>query len=332
MYSLLTAQLKPDSMITVEVLDVTSITPRLKHPTIFKHFDELDAGESFVIDNDHDPKPLYYQLLGERGDIFTWEYLEQGPLRWQVKIAKRGNSHPEQTIGAIAAKDMRKAEILKAKGIDFSCGGNKTLKEAATDAGITEEELTTALATADKTPLSPSQDYNTWPLSFLPDYITNTHHHYIRNNLEVIGGLTEKVAQRHGASYPELKRLAQSVPSFLQNLLAHISKQETGVFPAIRDAAQQNNAVSVQHSEHDVINRSVTVLQKEHFIMAEDLAYIRKLTNGYQLPENACNSYTYLYQKLEEMETDLKQYMHIENNILFPKAVALEKEIEHENK
>ncbi len=320
-------------MITVEVLDVTSITPKLKHPTIFKHFDDLDAGESFVIDNDHDPKPLYYQLLGERGDIFTWEYLEQGPVRWQVRIAKRDNSNPGLTIGAIAAKDMRKAEIFRAKGIDYSCGGSKTLKDAAAGAGITEEELAAALATAENKPISASQDTNTWPPGFLPDYIVNTHHRYIRNNVEVISGLMEKVAQRHGSSHPELNRLAQAVPSFLQNLLVHINKQETLVFPAIRHvAAQQNNAASRQPAESGIISRSAPGLQKEHFIMAEDLAYMRKLTNGYQLPEDACNSYTYLYQKLEEMETDLKQYMHIENNILFPKAVALEKEIEHENK
>lgn len=102
-------------MVTAAILDVTRIEPRLKHPTIFKHFDELDTGESFIIDNDHDPKPLYYQLLGERGNIFTWEYLEQGPQRWQVKIAKNANEE------AVAGKDQRKAEVFKAKGIDQHC-------------------------------------------------------------------------------------------------------------------------------------------------------------------------------------------------------------------
>lgn len=106
-------------MVTVEILDVACIEPRLKHPTIFKHFDELNAGESFIIDNDHDPKPLYYQLLGERGNIFTWEYLQQGPQRWQVKIAKHGNGDNDEDI---AEKDKRKAQVFKAKGMDQSCG------------------------------------------------------------------------------------------------------------------------------------------------------------------------------------------------------------------
>lgn len=71
------------------ILDVTVIEPRLKHPTVFARFDELKQGESLTLHNDHDPKPLYYQLVGERGDIFTWEYLEQGPDWWKVKIAKK---------------------------------------------------------------------------------------------------------------------------------------------------------------------------------------------------------------------------------------------------
>lgn len=103
-------------MIRAAILDVTRIEPRLKHPTIFKHFDELEAGESFIIDNDHDPKPLYYQLLGERGNIFTWDYVQQGPERWQVKIAKNA------TKEAIVEKDQRKAEVFKAKGAEQSCG------------------------------------------------------------------------------------------------------------------------------------------------------------------------------------------------------------------
>ena len=75
--------------LNASILDVTIIEPRLKHPTIFARFDELKSGESFTLHNDHDHKPMYYQLVGERGDIFTWEYLEQGPDWWKIKITKR---------------------------------------------------------------------------------------------------------------------------------------------------------------------------------------------------------------------------------------------------
>src|SRR5690606_28825996 len=108
-------QFKLIHMATIDTLDVTKIEPRLKHPTIFEHFDALTAGQSFTIHNDHDPKPLYYQLPGERGNVFTWEYLQSGPEVWLVKIAKNkadedGNI---ETVGSIAAKDYRKAEVFK---------------------------------------------------------------------------------------------------------------------------------------------------------------------------------------------------------------------------
>lgn len=314
-------------MVAAEILDVTQIEPKLKHPTIFKHFDALTDGESFIIDNDHDPKPLYYQLLGERGNIFTWEYLAQGPQRWKVKIAKLANTPGEETIGAIAAKDMRKASVFKAKGIDYSCGGSKTLKQAVAAAGISEEELETALLDAEELPRTASQDFTKWSPQFLTEYISNTHYRYFRDNIELICGLMEKLANRHGNLHPELYRLLQSVPPFLQNLLRHISKEEDAFFPLIMQAAERKKQPSSSNIyEPGSIKQSVFLLQKEHAIIAEDLAYFRRLTDGYSLPEDACNSYTYLYKKLSELEDDLQQYLHVENNVLFPKAIAFEHE------
>ena len=101
------------------ILNVTTLEPKLKHPTIFVKFDELKPGESLILHNDHDPKPLYYQLLGERGNIFTWEYLEQGPKLWRIKISKRTAGEGDETLGEIAAKDLRKAEVFKKYGLDF---------------------------------------------------------------------------------------------------------------------------------------------------------------------------------------------------------------------
>ena len=105
-------------------IDVTVLEPRMKHPTIFNAFDSVSNGDAVVIHNDHDPKPLYYQLLGERGNCFSWTYLLSGPEIWEVEIKK--NDKRDETVGEIAAKDMRKAELLKSLGIDFCCGGKKT--------------------------------------------------------------------------------------------------------------------------------------------------------------------------------------------------------------
>ena len=109
----------------IDILDVTVIEPRLKHPTIFENFDALSEGQAFIIHNDHDPKPLYYQLLGERGNIFRWEYLEEGPEFWKVKISKLDSDKIDPTIGELVASDYRKAEVFRKFGLDFCCGGKK---------------------------------------------------------------------------------------------------------------------------------------------------------------------------------------------------------------
>ena len=313
----------------IERLVVTTIEPKFKHPTIFKWFDALKAGESFIIENDHDPKPLYYELLAERGDIFTWEYLEKGPEVFEVQIAKNPVSETgEETVGSIAAKDIRKAELLKSKGIDFSCGGDKTVKEASADAGISENELRSALTEVSKTPPAPSFDYDKWELDFLADYIVNTHHRYVKENAENLNDMAIKVAEHHGDGHPELNRLATITYHFLQDLLDHIVKEEEVLFPVIKQiVAKTKNAESETNYRIGSLNEPISLLLKEHDIANEDLNFFRKLTDNYTLPEGACNSYRYLFQKMQEFENDFKAHIHLENNILFPKALQMDAEL-----
>ena len=315
-------------MVIAERLIVPQLEPRLKHPTIFQHFDSLEGGESFIIENDHDPKPLYYQLLGQRGPIFTWEYLQQGPDWFIIKIAKNAvekTNEETETVGSIVAKDIRKADVFKAKGIDFCCGGDKTLKEASEEAGINEQELRDALANAGSASVSPSVDYNKWDLDFLADYIVNTHHRYIKENAEVIYGLAVKVAQHHGENHPELNKFAESVHSFLQDLLNHAQKEEKILFPAIKNGVAKKKDPSFSTpTPPGFIRQPVTMMMKEHDMSGEELTYFRKLTNNYALPADACNSYNYLFEKMKEFEDDLHTHIHLENNILFPKALKLD--------
>lgn len=312
-------------MSTTDTLDVTKIEPRLKHPTIFEHFDALNPGENFTIHNDHDPKPLYYQLLGERGNIFSWEYLQEGPQIWLVKIAKNGvdKAGNIETVGSIAAKDYRKAEVFKKFGIDFCCGGEKSLKEASAEAGISEELLKTELEKANLVTTSPSQDYNKWALDFLADYIKNTHHQYVKETAPIINGLADKVANAHGAQHPELIDVAERVKGLMTDLLGHLVKEESILFPNIKTLVSKREQGDKSPLEGS-LNKAIELMHDEHDHAGEDLRYIRKITHDYALPADACNSYVYLFEKLKEFEDDLFRHIHLENNILFPKAIALE--------
>ena len=239
-------------MQTIEenILNVTLLEPRQKHPTIFVRFDELAAGESLTIHNDHDPKPLYYQLLGERGNIFTWEYQEQGPEWWKVKISKRLSTEAEETLGQLAAKDLRKAQVFKKYGLDFCCGGKKTVKEACAEKGLDVTKVEQELQQADTIPSSRPIPYGDWSLDFLADYIVNTHHSYVRKNLPDIKAYAEKVMKVHGSHYPELKRIYQLVEEMYDELTAHLVKEEKVLFPYVKDlVATKNNSIS-QHAQH----------------------------------------------------------------------------------
>ena len=173
------------------ILNVTLLEPRQKHPTIFVRFDELAEGESNHY-NDHDPKPLYYQLLGERGNIFVWEYLEQGPEWWKVKISKRITGESDETLGQIIAKDLRKAQVFKKYGLDFCCGGKKTVKEACTEKGIDVTKVEQELQQTNQLSSSRPLPYTDWSLDFLTDYIVNTHHSYVTKNLPDLTAYAKK--------------------------------------------------------------------------------------------------------------------------------------------
>lgn len=313
-------------METIDILDVTVIEPRFKHPTIFNKFDQLEPGHAFVIHNDHDPKPLYYQLLGERGNIFQWEYLEEGPENWKVKISKNGADNVP-TIGDIAAKDYRKAEVFKKLGIDFCCGGKKTTKEACEEVGITEAYLEAELLKVESSNKA-SQDFNKWDLDFLADYIINTHHRYVSENVEIISGLAQKVAGQHGTSAPEALEVAHVFENMAKELLEHMKKEEEMLFPYIKKlVALKKQGGKIMQSPFGSVQNPITMMENEHEAAGEDFRLIRQATQDYVLPKDACNSFMYLYEKLKEFEDDLHQHIHLENNILFPKAQKLEKEL-----
>ena len=312
-------------------LDVTLLEPRQKHPTIFIRFDELSEGESLTIHNDHDPKPLYYQLLGERGNIFTWEYLEQGPECWKVKIEKSISGKDEQTLGQLVAADLRKAAIFKKYGLDFCCGGKKTVKQACAEKGLDVTKIEHELQHSDRaTTSSRPLPYTDWSLDFLCDYIVNTHHSYVRKTLPDIRTYAEKVKKVHAATHPELIRIFQLVEDIVTELMAHMVKEEKVLFPYIKELVTAVNGTTILHAEHfGTVKNPISRMELEHEMVGKNLAEIRTLTNDYALPTDACASYSLLYRLLAEFEEDLHLHIHLENNILFPRAVELEANRRH---
>ncbi|NQU34796.1 MAG: iron-sulfur cluster repair di-iron protein [Bacteroidetes bacterium] len=312
----------------METLDVTVIEPRLKHPTIFEKFDALPGGESFVIHNDHDPKPLYYQLVAERGQTFDWEYLLSGPEIWEVKISKLNIGEKPASIGELVASDFRKAEVFRKFGLDFCCGGKKSIKEACDEKGLDTTEVEKALKAVENLPKVREDDFNSWELDFLADYIVNTHHSYVTNAMPILDEFSSKVARVHGATHPEVVLIAQHYNAVANELRAHMPKEELMLFPYIKQmVAAKKEGLKLQPAGFGTIENPIRMMEAEHVSAGDNMEKVRQLSNDFTLPADACASYGVLFGKLEEFEQDLHRHIHLENNILFKKAIALEKEL-----
>lgn len=313
-------------MNTTDSLFIPGLPPAEKHPAVFQRFDALKNGDSFLLINDHDPRPLYYQMIAERGRTFQWESIEEGPRVWRVRITKDAASAAE-TIGQMVAKDIAKAAVFKKWGIDFCCGGKKTLEQACSEKGLDARLLKEELLNT-KGSVKTENRFTRWELDFLADYIYHQHHLFYYGEEPVVTELMQKVAVRHAEHFPELQKLRSLYAALTAELKAHFMREENLLFPFIKALVQvKDTGRSELLSTHPSLTAPVQMMEIDHETAGDILAEMRKVTDNYTPPQAACNSLRFLYHKLEALEEDLHQHIHLENNILFPKALAIEKSL-----
>lgn len=230
----------------------------------------------------------------------------------------------ETTIGDIVAADYRTAKIFEKHGIDFCCGGKIPIGEACKNEGIELEMLMNELESLHDEPADRSQNYSAWSLSFLADYIVNTHHAYLKENDDQIVAYTQKIASVHGARHPEVIKIAVIFEKIATDLVAHLKEEEEVCFPAIKRAeAASISGNQPDTKDRETIKNSLVRLHREHEEVGDAIHEIRRLANGFSLPDDVCNTFMLTYRKLDEFEEDLHKHVHLENNILFPKAATL---------
>lgn len=313
---------------TPTIINVTLLEPQFKHATIFSHFNALEEGETLTIHNDHDPKPLYYQLQSQHGNIFMWEYLEKGPQWWKINITKRITGENQETLGNLAAQDIRKLELFKKYGLNYYENGKLTVEQTCQEAGIDSTVVAQELIEIEKMPPARQLPYLDWKLDFLCDFIVNTHHRYVRKNLPEISAYAQKVMEVHQDAHPELIQINNLVQAVQTDLMAHMEKEEQRLFPLVKVLVEKCKETGADKpiSSKDFQN-FIIAHEAEHASVGNEMDVIRQLTTDYTLPEDACASYTLLYQMLEAFEDDLHEHIHLENNILFPKAMDLENQL-----
>lgn len=221
-------------------------------------------------------------------------------------------------VGEIVTRDFRAAEIFKHSGIDFCCGGGQSLEEACKEKNLDLSYLEQELTNLEQSPADEAHNFKEWKLDFLCDYIENTHHKTVLRLLPQLLGYTRKIAEVHGAHHPELLTIADMFVEINAELLQHLRNEEDVLFPAIREILKSGSAEAKA-----VALSEITRMKGEHDFAGGAMDKINVLSGGYIVPEDGCSTYEVAYKLLEQFEDDLHVHVHLENNILYPKALSL---------
>lgn len=236
------------------------------------------------------------------------------------------NISPDQTVREIALADPSMIRVFERFGIDYCCGGRKPLAQSCQELQLSLEQVMEKLTEAQGT--ASAKDQNNWqeaPLADLITHIVRTHHTRVRQELPRLMTLSAKAASKHGGRHPELLRVHELSRDLDEDMSAHLRKEEEILFPYISRLEGANS--EAQCTCFPTVAHPIAVMVQEHESAGAIVAELRRITSGYQAPEDACPTYRGLYAALHEFEEDLHRHVHLENNILFPRAIALEQEV-----
>jgi regulator of cell morphogenesis and NO signaling len=222
------------------------------------------------------------------------------------------------TIGELAVAIPQAIPVLEKLGIDYCCHGEQPVQAACSAAGITADELLQLISAAE--PATPVPHWEGEAAGALIAYIVDTHHAYTRQALQTLQKLAAKVRGVHGENHPELLVVERLVAELTADLVPHMLKEEQVLFPFV--VKMENGEAPVPF--FGTVQNPIRMMMLEHETAGEKLLELRSLTMDYALPDEACTSYKALFARLIELEADLHQHIHLENNILFPRALELE--------
>ncbi len=232
-----------------------------------------------------------------------------------------------KTVRELALEIPSATRIFEQLGIDYCCGGHKSLHEACVSARVSIDEVLSQLQAAGRQASSAAgrKDWQQAPLAQLIGHIVTTHHEYVKIEVPRLEKLLAKVCSVHAQNHPELLEVQGTFGELGQELSAHLMKEEQILFPYIVQAeASVNGGQAAPHSCFGTVQNPIRMMMFEHDNAGNALRQIRATSKDFAIPADACISYQTLYQVLQAFEADLHQHIHLENNILFPRALALE--------
>jgi len=231
----------------------------------------------------------------------------------------------EQSVGEVVKQNIHAAPIFEAYGIDYCCGGKKSLNAACMEKDVDADRLRAEL---ELLPERGALDVDSWETAFLVDYIINTHHQYVKSMLPTISAHAAKVATAHGDNHPEVREIAAIWQQIAMELESHLLKEERILFPYIRqlDAADRGEG-PVFAGGFGTVRNPIDMMEQEHDSVGLAFDHMRKQTSDFAPPADACTTYQLFYRELDEFERDLHMHIHLENNVLHPRAIAMEERL-----
>lgn len=232
------------------------------------------------------------------------------------------NTLSSKTLAQIVTNNHKAASVFEKHHLDFCCKGKRTLKQACTESDIKMEEVITELENIEDANTTLT-NYTELTLTQLVAQIVTTHHDYVKKESPALLGYLQKVANKHGDRHPEMYKVAQLFEAIKEEMDQHMQKEEVVLFPRIKDIEKQ-----IVEGKEIVINSSyllspINMMEQEHDHAGSMLEEIRLLTDNYTPPADACTTYRLSFASLHAFELDLHQHVHLENNILFPKALKM---------
>lgn len=238
------------------------------------------------------------------------------------------NITKETIIGELVAQDYRTAEVFKKYGIDFCCNGNRSIANACENSGREPGQLLNDLSVVRENPDRQVTDYQSWPLDLLADYIEKKHHRYVEEKTPVLKQYLDKICSVHGDRHPELFKISELFDKTAGELAMHMKKEELMLFPYIRRMVESHTQkTGLRPAPFGSIQNPVNAMMSDHEAEGERFREMEELSNNYTPPADGCNTYKVTFALLKEFQDDLHLHIHLENNILFPKSIELEKSL-----
>ncbi|MFQ5446838.1 MAG: iron-sulfur cluster repair di-iron protein [Saprospiraceae bacterium] len=233
-----------------------------------------------------------------------------------------------KTVGSLVAQSYKASAVFAKHGIDFCCGGGRSLADACAAKNLDPEVVEAELKDVFSQKQEGDTDFNTWPLDLLADYIVKTHHRYVAEKIPMLRMWLDKLCKVHGERHPELHQIREIFFRSAAELEGHMQKEELVLFPVIRQMAQAKQESKPMERPHfGTVRNPVAMMEHEHETVGNWFKEIARISGNYTSPADGCTTYRVAFATLKEFEEDLHKHIHLENNILFPRAIALENEM-----